>query len=134
MNELEFHLYRIKMIRPMQSSLLHDDKSPADLFFNAIQERPSLPIRKDLAWHIGNLERIDKDGGQFAVGKTTKTTFAKYDSNTRNFREEHLEESPYTLCLYDTRIGFIAIAKKSKLAPTTKGIANKIRNLLQKIK
>jgi hypothetical protein len=44
--------------------------------------------------------------------------------------EEELEESPYTHCVFDARIGFIGIAKKSSLSQTTNGIAAQIEKLL----
>jgi len=129
MSTIEFHLFRIKFIKPKQMLLFNNDWTPSQIFKYLIDEKPSLELKKDNIWHIGNLKLIDESGGSFAVGRTTKTTVGKYDSETGDFIEEYFEESPYTICLYDINIGLIAIAKKSKLTPTTKGIANKLTKL-----
>ena len=47
-----------------------------------------------------------------------------------NFVVEELEESPYTHCVFDARIGIIGIARKASLAPAAKGIAARIEQLL----
>ena len=130
MSIIELHLFRIKFIKPKQMLLFNSNWTPADIFKSALEEKPSLEFKQDFIWHIGNLQTLDNSGGSFAVGRTTKTTVAKYDREAGNFIEEYFEESPYTLCLYDLNIGLIAIAKKSKLAPTTNGIAKKINKLL----
>lgn len=130
MSDIELHLFRIKFIRPSQTSWLHDKKSASEIFKEAISAKPSSEFRQDYIWHIGNIKKIDESGGSFAVGRTTKTTISKYDIESGNFVEEYFEESPYTICLYDLRIGFLAIAKKSKLSPSLAGIANKLKKLL----
>jgi hypothetical protein len=130
MSTIELHLFRIKFIKPKQRLLFNNNWTPANIFKSALEEKPSIEFRQDHIWHIGNLQTLDNSGGSFAVGRTTKTTVAKYDLETGNFIEEYFEESPYTLCLYDLNIGLIAIAKKSKLAPTTNGIAKKLNKLL----
>lgn len=131
MTVIEFHLFRIKFTRPRQASFLHDERSSADVFLAALNEKPSRELRQEFVWHIGNIQGIDANGGSFAIGRTTKRTVSKYDPDTGDFIEELFEESPYTVCLYDTRIGFVAIARKSKLAPTTSGIARKLGRLLE---
>lgn len=134
MASIELNLFRVKFIRPAQKIYYQDDNSPSEVFRIAILEKPSSEIRKDCIWHLGNIENIDMDGGSFAVGRTTTTTLAKYEKESGNFVEESFEDSPYTICLYDLRIGFIAIAKKSKLAPTTSDIAKKVKKLLDNTK
>lgn len=129
MSTIELHLFRIKFVKSRQMQLFNNDWTPAQIFQSLLEEKPSLELKQDNIWHIGNLQVLDNSGGAFAVGRTTKTTVAKYDHETGNFVEEYFEESPYTVCLYDLNIGLIAIAKKSKLAPTTKGIANKLNKL-----
>ncbi len=131
MNYIELHLFRIKFIRPKQRTLFHDDRTPSELFQAAIQEKPSVELREDYLWHIGNINIIDKTGGSFAVGKTTRKAVGKYDAQEGNFIEEFFEEGAYTYCVYDCEIGILAIAKKTKLAPTTKGIAFKLKKLLE---
>jgi len=74
---------------------------------------------------------LDENGGYFAVGRTTKSILEKYDKETGNFIEEVLETSPYTNVLFDRAIGFVAIAKKTKLSISIAGIASKISKLFK---
>jgi len=95
-----------------------------------LAERPSGELRKGYIWHVGNIQYFSETTGYFAVGRTTNSTIEKYDDLTGNFVEEELEESPYTHCVFDARIGFIGIARKTSLSPTAKGIAARIEQLL----
>lgn len=130
MATIEYSLFRVKMVRPHQSSFLHDDLPPRDIFLRAVLEKPSGELRKGVEWHIGNIQQFSEYTGYFAAGRTTLATFEKFDPLTGDFVEEELEESPYTHCVFDARIGFIGIAKKPNLSQTTKGIANRIEQLL----
>lgn len=97
-----------------------------------LKERPSVELRKGHFWHIGNVKIIDDFGGYCAVGRTTKSIVERYDQRSGNFIEEPLDTSPYMHVLFDSRIGFVAIAKKPKLSPTVVGIARRLRGLLEK--
>lgn len=130
MASIEYSLFRAKFVRPRQASLLHTDLAPGDLFLQALEDRPSGELRQGHIWHIGNIRHFSKTAGYFAVGRTTNSTIAKFDDLTGNFIEEELEESPYTHCVFDARIGLIGIAKKASLAHTVKGIAVRIEQLL----
>jgi len=130
MRYVELHLFRVKFIRPAQTLLLSDNRTSSELFHDALLEKPSAELRSGFLWHIGNVVQIDDRGGAFAIGRTTNTTLSKYDEEQGNFVEEDSEESPYTVCLYDLQIGFIAIKKKTKLLPTTEGIARQLAKLL----
>ncbi|WP_155833658.1 hypothetical protein [Halomonas sp. BC04] len=130
MSSIELNLFRIKFVRPRQSSIFDDGIEVSEIFKLAINAKPSSEFRRDYVWHIGNIKEVDEKGGSFAVGRTTKTTLAKYDNESGDFVEEYFEESPYTICLYDLSVGVVAIARKSKLAQTPTGIANKLKKLL----
>jgi len=130
MRYIELHLFRVKFIRPAQGTLLADTRTSSELFHDALREKPSAELRSGFLWHIGNIVQIDDSGGAFAIGRTTSTTLSKYDEEQGNFLEEDSEESPYTTCLYDLQIGFVAIMKKTKLSPKTEGIASKLAKLL----
>lgn len=130
MPTIEYSLFRVKMVRPHQSSFLHQDLTPRDVFLRAVLEKPSGELRKGFHWHIGNLQRLSEFTGYFAAGRTTTSSIEKFDAESGNFVEEELEESPYTHCVFDARIGFIGIAKKPNLSQTTKGIANRLEQLL----
>ena len=103
---------------------------PLNIFLDVLNEKPSRELRQEIVWHIGNIHLVDNSGGSFAIGRTTRRTVSKYVADTGDFIEELFEESPYTICLYDTSIGFVAIARKTKLAPTTHGIARQLARLL----
>jgi hypothetical protein len=128
---LEFHLFRAKFIKPKQFSLFDGDLKPSDIFIKAIDEKPSIELLHNYKWHVGNVEHLTSQSGYFAVGRTTTSIIEKYDEKTRNFVVEENEESPYTHVLFNLKIGLIAIAKKTKLAPTANGIARKIEKLFQ---
>lgn len=134
MSTIEYSLFRVKFIKPRQVYLFQEDLTPQQLFLTAIDERPSAELRSGYEWHIGNLTFFDSETGYFAVGRTTTSTIEKFDLGTGNFVEEQLEESPYTHCVFSSTIGFIGIAKKPNLSPTTKGIANRLEQLLTKTK
>jgi hypothetical protein len=134
MASIEYSLFRVKFVRPSQTSFLHDELTPHRIFLEALNERPSAELRSGFVWHIGNIDRFTADTGYFAIGRTTNSTIEKYDAATGNFTEEELEQSPYTHCVFDARIGLLGIAKKSGLTPTTKGIAARAQELFSRTK
>ncbi|EIJ35292.1 hypothetical protein [Thiothrix nivea] len=126
---IEYHLYRIKFIKPSQMTLFYSDVSPSDLFSMALNEKPTITLKKDNVWHIGNIEYFDKFCGAFAIGRTTKTTVERYDNNTGNFIEQLDDSCPYTYVLFDRSIGVLGVAKKTKVAPDVQAIARKIEGI-----
>ena len=130
MRYVELHLFRVKFIRPAQTHLLSDNRTSSELFHDALLEKPSAELRSGFLWHIGNVVQLDDSGGAFAIGRTTNTTLSRYDEEHGNFAEEDSEDSPHTVCLYDLQIGFVAIKKKTRLSPTTEGIARQLAKLL----
>ncbi|HWQ90514.1 MAG TPA: hypothetical protein VN673_02495 [Clostridia bacterium] len=130
MATIEYSLFRAKFIHPHQTLLFAGKASPSQIFLTSINERPSTEIREGYTWHIGNIRSFTATTGYFAVGRTTSATVETFDDKTGNFVEEELETSPYTHVVYDAGIGVIAVARKNRLAPTTKAIASKIEALL----
>jgi hypothetical protein len=130
MSTIEYSLFRANFIRPSQTSFLSDDLPSRDLFMRALGERPSAELREGYIWHIGNIQLFSNYSGYFAVGRTTSTTIEKFDDATGNFIEEELRASPYTHCVFNADIGLIGIAKKASLAPTAKGLASRVQQLL----
>lgn len=127
---MEFHLYRVKFIKPAQFHLFYPDLTPQEIMKQAMAERPSVRIRKGHVWHLGNVEYLTDSAGRFAVGRTTKTTVEKFDDHTGNF-VEHIDDSgPYTFTYFDTALGLLGICKKAKVAADVKAIARKIQLLL----
>lgn len=137
MPTIEYSLFRANFIKSHQPSLFGPDSSSfntelssASLFLGALQERPSAETRNGRVWHIGNIRLFSEFSGYFAVGRTTKSTIEKFDETSRDFREEELETSPYTHCVFDAGLGIIGIARKTTLAPTVRGISTRIQQLL----
>lgn len=128
---VDFYLYRLKLFPPHQGSLFEERLSRPQAFRQVLQERPSAELRQGTYWHIGNLTFLDDIGGYFAIGRTTKSTHQTYDGHTKNFVEDVLESSPYTHVVFDSMIGFLAIAQKTRLAPTTYSVARNISNLFR---
>jgi hypothetical protein len=131
MADIEFHLFRIKLIKPQQIPLFGDNLTRKEILQKALFESPSKEIRQSHFWHIGNLRRISNEWFYFAVGRTTKTTLEQYDPNTKMFKDEELSRSPYTHVYLNTELGFLSLAKKPKLAPTTTGISRKLKKLIE---
>lgn len=129
---LELHLYRVKFIKPSQFSLFGNDMSAADIFRAALEEKPSMELREDNVWHIGNIEELASSGGKFAVGRTTKTTVEKFDETSGDFLKQTDDSGPYTHVFFYLDIGLLGIAKKSRVAPDVKSISRRIKGLLEK--
>lgn len=130
MASVEYSLFRVKFIKPSQKSLFNENITPEELLKSAVLQRPSAELRAGYHWHIGNVHLFNDSRGYFAIGRTTTSSIEKFDELSGNFVEEETEESPYTHCVFDAAIGFIGIAKKPILSQTTKGIANRLEQLL----
>ncbi len=128
----ELHLYRLKFIKPAQMKLFYQGLSPREFFEKVLVEKPSIGLRRNHTWHIGNIEYFDDNGGRFAVGRTTKTTVEKFDDNTGDFIEELDDSGPYTYVYFDLEYGVLAIAKKAKVASSVRLISRKIQALFSK--
>lgn len=129
MPSIEYHLYRVKFVKPAQLALFNPELSARSLFEEALAERPSLKVREGNVWHIGNIEQITQDAGRFAVGRMTTTTVEKFDSTTGNFTELLDDSGPYTYVYFDSRIGLLGIGKRTKVAQDVKAVARKLQRL-----
>src|ERR1700744_3797720 len=131
MASVEYSLFRVKFVSQPQQDFFRSVLDRSQVFVNALREKPSAELRKGYLWHIGNLREYSPSSGYFAVGRTTRSTIEKFDEAEGNFVQEELEESPLTHCVYDARLGIVAIAKKGNLASDAKGIAARVQELLQ---
>lgn len=130
MGTREYHLYRAKFIKPAQLPLFVKSKSSMELFLESIHDKPEFTLSSGSEWHLGNVKMFDEVSGSFAVGRTTKTTVEKFDKETGDFIDELDDSGPYTVVIFDAKIGLLGIAKKSKLAPNASSIARRIKDLL----
>jgi hypothetical protein len=126
----EYHLYRAKFIKPAQLTLFAENKSSMELFLSSIHDKPNFSLTSGSEWHLGNVKMIGDYSGSFAVGRTTKTTFEKFNKETGDFLDELDDLAPYTTVIFDAKIGLLGISKKSKLAPNALSIARRIKDLL----
>lgn len=134
MGTREYHLYRAKFIKPAQLPLLAENQSSMDIFLKSIHDKPEYTLSSGSEWHIGNVKLFDDFSGSFAVGRTTKTTVEKFDKESGDFVDELDDSGPYTVVIFDARIGLVGIAKKSKLAPNASSIARRVKDLLSTTK
>ncbi|SKC83318.1 hypothetical protein SAMN05445504_3606 [Burkholderia sp. CF099] len=131
MASIEYSLFRVKFITGRQLDLFSEGVDRLATFVAAINERPSAELRKGYLWHIGNVEIFSPSTGYFAVGRSTQKTIEKFDVDEGNFVHEETEESPFTHCVFDAKLGLLAIARKTSLGSDAKSIAQKIQLLLQ---
>ncbi len=125
-----FYLFRLKTYRSKQRPLFSKEVSKKKFIESLIFQKPSLEIRKGYVWHIGNVKKINDQGLFFALGRTTKSSKGQYDEKSGDFLEISDQESPFTYAVYDLRYSVIAISFKSKLSPTSGGIARSLQKLL----
>lgn len=125
----EFYLFRIKAYLSQQYGLF-ENQDRQEIIRQALEEKPSAELRKGYVWHVGNIARIGKDGLYFALGRTTRSLIERFDEEQGNFVEEKFETSPYTHVFLDFRYQVLVLAKKTKLAPTPKGIAGQLERLM----
>jgi hypothetical protein len=126
---LEFQLFRVKVFFPAQLPLLERPPSRQEILKQAIESLPSAESRRGLVWHIGNVAPVDRTGLYLRLGRTTTTTVEVFEDG--RFRDQTFETAPYTHALIDLDLEVCAIAKKTRLSPTIKGIANQFARLLQ---
>lgn len=130
MATVEYHLYRTKFIKPAQVDFLREDLSARDILENGLKEKPSVALRRNNVWHIGNIEYLDDGEGRFAIGRTTLTNVEKFDEGTGNFTEVLDDSGPYTFVYFDSKLGLLGIGKKAKVAADVQAIGRKIQKLL----
>lgn len=133
MQSVEYSLFRVKFINPMQKDFFVKNISSSEWLKIIINSKPSCNLKKNYYWHLGNVNFFSDDSGYFAVGRTTVSSIEKFDKETRNFTEEEAESSPYTFCVFNTSLGLIGIAKKSNLSAKVQDIANRLEQLFSSV-
>ncbi len=130
----EYHLYRLKFIKPAQALLFQPEKTARQIFELALEEKPSHEMRENNVWRIANIKKITGDGGKFAVGRVTSKPVEKFDGETGNFTEFEDNPGPYTYVYFDSKIGLLAIGKKPKVAAEVSTIARMLKKLFEETK
>lgn len=131
---LNFQVFRVKVYPSKEGDLFERERTRSEIIQETIQSLPSAQLRKGMVWHIGNILQMDHTGFYFRVGRTTTATIEIYDELEGNFVDQEFETAPYTHAIIDVDLEVCAIAKKARLSPTTKGIANQLVRLLNEAK
>jgi len=126
---LEFQLFRVK-VYPSGQMRFDGPQKPSEILLETINLLPSAELWRGMIWHLGNICKLDEDGLYFRVGRTTKAKREVYRGG--NFIDEEFEEAPYTHVVLDIPTEVCAIAKKPKLSPSPKGIANRLVDLFSR--
>jgi hypothetical protein len=126
---INFSLYRVTIALPRQGSL-YNQKTREQLLEEMLGEPPSL-CSHNVEWHIGNVRKLDAHGYYFAVGRTSTSRMEQWDAEKRTFVDLDYEASPYTHAVFDTRLQLVALAAKSRVSPTVRGIANRLEQLFE---
>ena len=127
---LQFQLFRLNV--QWSYALFEEDITSINGLLKAmIAERPSLELRNGVEWHVGNVQTLEENVLQFAIGKLTKSLRPQFDEVAQDFVEQEFEEAPYTVAFLDQSLEVLAIAHKSKLGNTTSSIAKRLEKLMQ---
>lgn len=130
---MDLHLYRIKVERPTEPELFTVDAPNSEVVRTVVLSRPTARNYRGQAWHIGNVQEIDRTGLYFALGRTARSTQPVLDGSG-NFTEAMFETAPYTHALLDVDTEIVAVAKKASLAPDTAVLAHQLERTLENSK
>lgn len=127
---LEFQLFRLKVFPTNQADLFRGEMTRAEVLSAVIRSLPEVELRagSGSVWHIGNVADLDPNAMYFRLGRATISTAERYRDG--NFVDEPDEVAPYTHVLIDAKLELCAIARKPRVSPTAKGIANAFARLL----
>lgn len=126
----KFVLFRVKFIRDHQKDMLDDGASPAEIFFQAIHEKPLTKLNRGAEWKLSNIDPIGSNGGIFAVGRISQAKTEKFDFQADEFVEETDYRGPFSTVLFDRTIGLIAIEDKSIVNSNVGATAKRLKDLL----
>jgi hypothetical protein len=127
---VQLDLFRVRVFGIDQADAFRAERTAQELFRSALFERPTVPSRRGVFWHIGNVEPIDNAGLYFRLGRTTRATLPMIDEESGDFVEQEFESAPYTHVIADTELEVCAIARKTNLAPSTTAMARQLAKLL----
>lgn len=128
---LEFQLFRIQVVYALPLFKTGKEfKKPSEILKETILAFSRAEFSKEATWRIGNVQVINGEGIYLRLGKTSKSTLEIFENG--KFQDQIFETAPYTHVVIDLKYEICAIAKKTKLAPKTKTIANHFKRLLNK--
>ncbi len=127
------HLFRIKFVRGDHLALEQEELTPEQIFRKAIEEKPTLSLKTNSIWLIGNIVYLDdsKRIGTFNVGKKRLDSIPKYNDESKNFEEQMEENSPNCKIYFNLEYGILGITNNSALSINEFSLAEKIKQLLE---
>ena len=133
---LEFQLFRIKVFPQYRDLFAQNATSPEptrlEILRETITSLPHAEFQEGVTWHLGNVSAIDDTGLYFRLGRTSTSTLEIFNEDEGTFVDQEFETAPYTHAVVDVDLGVCAIAKKTRLSPTTTGIARQFERLLNR--
>lgn len=129
-----FELFRVKVQKKSQSSLLRSKMPNAEILAKAVGEHPSLSFRSDYKWHLGNVEAFGSHRYFFVIGREAPTALEHYDDRSKDFNTQEVDAATTSYVALDSELGLAAIQRNSQLAPKAVNLAGKLESLLNESK
>lgn len=123
------YLFRIKFVRGDNLALETEELTPEQIFRNAIEEKPTIFLKANSVWLIGNIVYLDeaKKIGTFNIGKKRMDIVPKYN---KDFETELEENSPNCKIFFNLEYEILGITNKHELSVNEFSLADKIKQLL----
>ena len=127
------YLFRIKFVRGDNLALETENLTPEQIFRRAIEEKPTLELKSNSVWVIGNIIYYDEQKriGTFNVGKKRMGSVPKYNENSKNFENEIEENSPNSKIYFNLEYGILGLTNKYELISDEFALAGKIQELIE---
>ena len=120
MPNIEYHLYRVKLVKPAQLALFHPEMTPRSIFEDVLSERPSLQFREGTFSISATLNRSHRMAVALRlVGQ--QNNGREFDSETGNFTELRDDSRPIHLRLFRQQDWSSASANEPKVAAVKSG-------------
>lgn len=127
----KFYLFRVKLIRDHQKDMFDDGASRADILAAAINEMPSIKLKRGAEWRLANINPVGINGGSFAIGRISQSNTEKFDFEANEFVEQQDMQGPFAVVFFDASIGVVAIEDKTKVNSKVEITARRLHDLLQ---
>lgn len=126
------YLFRIKFVRGDNLALETEELTPEQIFRKAIEEKPTISLKANSIWLIGNIVYLDdkKTIGTFNIGKKRMDSVPKYNESSKDFEIELEENSPNCKIFFNLEYEILGITNKHELAVNEFSLAEKIQQLL----
>lgn len=124
------HILHVKCEGMPQGDFLREASDPVSVIVQSLESKPTADVGRGSEWHIGNVEKIDKSGVGFAMGRTQAVTTPQFDLSTHNFVEEEAMRAPFTLGVFDKETQSCGIIRKGGVSQSSSEIAGKLAKLL----